>query len=89
MRSVPPGAMPVTLTDDERLVATAVLDIDLPTAAAVADYCSLGQRRRFGNARASATLGMLVRRGIVVRHRPAGSAFTYEYARRPTDEERG
>lgn len=91
----------MTLTDDERLVATMVYDLSCPgsplfaqrrrpaTAAAVADELSLSQPRRFGVARASRALAQLTDRGLIRRTRPKGSPFVYEHVRWPTAEERG
>lgn len=82
---------PVLLSDDERRVMTAVCDLErafgAPSAREVADRVSLW--RRFGERRASLTLGLLVERGMLRRRRPAGSPFVYEFVRLPTPEERG
>ena len=90
--------IPVVLTEDERRVWTAVFDLSSPdsqfpspgpaTASEIAAHVSL-LFGRFGVARASRTLSMLVARGVVRRRRPKGSQFAYEHVRRPTDEERG
>ena len=82
------------LSDDERLVMTAVCDLQResgpPSARQVADCVSCWPgARRFGERRASLTLGQLVERGMLLRRRPRGSVFVYEFLRLPTPEERG